>query len=122
MENPIKVVKIDGFINMSLSHVECCICKYAVCAKCVDLFSLNHECKYKYFNESMIRKKEEYICYNCVNFFEIKEEQKNSKKKRKNSRWSDNIHAICVECKEHMYYDSRNHIIGNQHICDKCKK
>ena len=132
MENPIKVVKIDGisfplisddgFINMSLPHVECSICKYAVCAKCVDLFSLNHDCKYKYFNESMIRKKEEYICYNCVHFFEIKEEEKNSKKKRKNSRWSDNIHAICVECKEHMYYDSRNHIIENQHICDKCKK
>ena len=52
MENPIKVCKIDGisypiihdaFIDVSLPHVGCCMCKYAVCAKCVDLFNLNHE-------------------------------------------------------------------------------
>ena len=72
MENPIKVCKIDGisfpliggdFIDMSLPHVGCDICKYAVCAKCVDLFSFNHECKYKYFDESLKRK--EYICIPC---------------------------------------------------------
>ena len=129
MENPIKVVKIDGisfpligdgFIDMSLPHVGCSICKYAVCAKCVDLFSLNHKCKYKYFHK--VLRQEDYICSNCAHFFEIKEEQKNSKKKKKYSRWSDNIHAICVECKEHMCYDSKTHKIGDQHICEKCKK
>ena len=128
MENPIKVCTIDGvsfpfinddFIDMSLPHVKCCICKYAVCAKCVDLFSLNHECKYKYFHR--VLRQEEYICYNCVHLFEIKEQNKKSKKKR-NSIWSDNIHAICVECKEHMYYDSKIHKIGDQHYCEKCKK
>ena len=88
MENPIKVVKIDGisypllgggFMDISLPHIGCDICKYAVCAKCVDLFSLNHECKYKYFDESLRRK--EYICSNCVHLFDIKEENKKSKKK-----------------------------------------
>ena len=52
MENPIKVCTIDGisfpiihddFFDLSLPHVGCCMCKYAVCAKCVDLFSLYHE-------------------------------------------------------------------------------
>ena len=37
-------------------------------------------------------------------------------------RWSDNIHAICVKCKGHMYYDSRRHKLGDPHICDECKK
>ena len=72
MENPIKVYRIDGicyplisddFFDISLPHVGCCMCKYAVCAKCVDLFSFNHECKYKYFDESLRRK--EYICKPC---------------------------------------------------------
>ena len=70
MENPIKVCKIygisypiihDDFIDISLPHVGCCMCKYAVCAKCVDLFCLNHKCKYKYLYE----KKKEYICKLC---------------------------------------------------------
>ena len=128
MENPIKVVKIDGisfpiigddFIDMSLPHIGCDICKYAVCVKCVDVFSLSHVCKYKYFDESLRRK--EYICYNCAHLFDIKEENKKSKKKR-NRIWSDNIHAICVECREHMYYDSKKHNLGDQHYCEKCKK
>jgi hypothetical protein len=127
MENPIKVCTIDGisypllgggFMDISLPHVGCDICKYAVCAKCVDLFSLNHECKHKYFDESLRRK--EYICSNCVHLFNIKEENKKSKKKR-NRIWSDNIHAVCVECKEHMYYDSKTHNLGDQHYCEKCK-
>ena len=120
MQNPIKVAKIDGisfpligdgFIDMSLPHVGCSICKYAVCAKCVDLFSL-------------ILRQEDYICYNCIHLFEIKEEKKKSKKEIKKERhriWSDNIHAICVECKEHMYYDSKKHNLGDQHYCEKCK-
>ena len=131
MQNPIKVCKIDGisfpligdgFIDMSLPHVGCDICKYAVCAKCTDLFSFNHVCKYKYFDESLRRK--EYICSNCIHLFEIKEEKKKSKKEIKKERhriWSDNIHAICVECKEHMYYDSKKHNLGDQHYCEKCK-
>ena len=70
MENPIKVCTIDGisfpiihdeFFDMSLPHVGCGLCKYAVCAKCVDLFSLNHECKYKYFYVT----RKEYICKPC---------------------------------------------------------
>ena len=70
MENPIKVCKIDGisypiihdaFIDVSLPHVGCCMCKYAVCAKCVELFSFNHKCKFEYLYE----KKKEYICKPC---------------------------------------------------------
>ena len=70
MENPIKVCKIDGisypkihddFFDISLPHVGCCMCKYAVCAKCVELFSFNHECKYKYFYVT----RKEYICKPC---------------------------------------------------------
>ncbi len=38
-----------------------CMCKYAVCAKCVELFSFNHECKYKYFHVT----RNEYICKPC---------------------------------------------------------
>ena len=37
-------------------------------------------------------------------------------------RWSDNIHAICVKCKGHMYYDSRRHKLGDPHYCEECKK
>jgi len=76
MEKPINVAKIDGicypligndFMDISLPHVGCIKCKYAVCAKCVGLFNLNHNCKYKYFNESMKRKR--YICKACDHNF-----------------------------------------------------
>ena len=52
----VKTCKINGlyypllgdgsFIDRSLPHVPCGICKYAICAHCGDLFSLNHKCIY----------------------------------------------------------------------------
>ena len=61
MENPIKVCKIygisypiihDDFIDISLR---------ILVVVCVDLFCLNHKCKYKYLYET----KKEYICKSC---------------------------------------------------------
>ena len=116
MENPIQVCTIDGisfpligdgFIDMSLPHVGCSICKYAVCAKCVDLFSLNHKCKYKYFHK--VLRQEDYICSNCAHFFEIKEEQK-IQRRRKNIAdgaiiymlFVLNVKNICVMIVKHI--------------------
>ena len=45
MENPIKVVKIDGIsypilgggvFDHNLPHQPCSVCKYAICARCGD--------------------------------------------------------------------------------------
>ena len=71
MENPIRVCTIDGisypiihgeFIDATLPHIACGICKYAICAKCADLFSFNHECKYKYYHDYFLKNR---VCKPC---------------------------------------------------------
>lgn len=87
MQNPIKVVVIDGisypiihdeFFNARLPHVACSRCKYAVCAICCDSFSLNHECKINRFTTTLPKN---HMCQSCKetirNELKIKYKNKN---------------------------------------------
>jgi hypothetical protein len=51
----------DDFIDISLPLQICEVCSKTLCAKCLDLFNIVHECQYKYF----IVSQKNYICNPC---------------------------------------------------------
>ena len=87
MDGFMKIVKIDGvyfpiihdeFFDISSPLQHCEICSKTLCAKCLNPFSIMHECRYKYFSVSH----KNYICIPCQTQRE-EEKQKDLKDKLK---------------------------------------